>query len=296
MHVPKEALREEIEKLVTPRPEWPFLEVRAFLEGRGVRVPALVAADTSQGWILLEDLGDDTLAEVIGREPSRKESLYRLAVEDLARAQKCLHPLPEGCIVATRAFDEDLLLWELEHFHEWGLRAQGIEFSADELRAWEACTRPLAQEIAGLPRGFVHRDYQSRNLMVLDGALVWIDFQDALLGPKVYDLVALLSDSYQTFAEAFVEQRLSEYAAASGANLGALVREFYLVTVQRKLKDAGRFIFIDRVKKNPAFLPFFSPSLAKVKHALQKLLPTDARMRSLFDLLRAKLPEQFGPS
>ena len=104
----------------------------------------------------------------------------------------------------------------------------------------------------------MHRDYQSRNLMVRAGeALCWIDFQDALLGPRVYDLVALLNDSYQVFDRAFVEARLDDYARARGldaAERAALGREFDLVTVQRKLKDAGRFVFIDRVKQNPSFL------------------------------------------
>jgi hypothetical protein len=104
--------------------------------------------------------------------------------------------------------------------------------------------------------------------------LTWIDFQDALLGPRVYDLVALLNDSYQSFDRDFVEARLDDYASVRGldaAGREALGREFDVVTVQRKLKDAGRFIFIDQVKKNPAFLPYFEPSLAKVRGALARL-------------------------
>ena len=104
--------------------------------------------------------------------------------------------------------------------------------------------------------------------------LVWLDFQDALLGPQVYDLVALLNDSYQTFDRPFIEARLDDFAAAAGLDAegrAALGREFDVVTVQRKLKDAGRFIFIDRVKKNPGFLPYFEPSLAKVRAALARL-------------------------
>ena len=99
-------------------------------------------------------------------------------------------------------------------------------------------------------------------------SLCWIDFQDALLGPRVYDLVALLNDSYQTFDRPFIEARLDEYARAArlGAEARAEVgREFDRVTVQRKLKDAGRFVFIDRVKKNPSFLKFVEPTIAKVR-------------------------------
>ncbi len=262
-----------------PTPRWPFLEVRALLEGRGVRVPALVAEDCDRGLLLLEDLGDETLAAFLERAPARRAEIYRAAVTDLARAQGALGALPDGSVIAGRAFDETLLRWELDHFREWGLDARGRALSDGERARFDDIADRLARRIASWPRGFTHRDYQSRNLMVRGGdgdapALVWIDFQDALLGPRVYDLVALLNDSYQSFDRAFVEARLDEYAAAAGldaAGREALGREFDVVTVQRKLKDAGRFVFIDRVKKNPSFLPYVEPSLAKVRASLARL-------------------------
>jgi aminoglycoside/choline kinase family phosphotransferase len=117
--------------------------------------------------------------------------------------------------------------------------------------------------------------------------LAWIDFQDALLGPRVYDLVALLSDSYQEFERSFIEERLDEFAsdaALSPAERGALGREFEFITVQRKLKDAGRFIFIDRAHKNPAFLSFVEPTIKKARAAITRL-SDDADMRELGTLL-----------
>ncbi len=101
--------------------------------------------------------------------------------------------------------------------------------------------------------------------------------------------MALLNDSYQSFDRPFVEARLDEFAAAAGidaAGRAALGREFDVVTVQRKLKDAGRFIFIDRVKKNPAFLPYFEPSLAKVRAALARLTEEED-MRELAAIVAA---------
>jgi hypothetical protein len=262
-----------------PTSRWPFLEVHGLLHGRGVRVPGLLAEDCERGLLLIEDLGDETLAAFLERAPDRRAEIYRAAVTDLARAQRSLGALPEGSVVAGRAFDEKLLRWELDHFREWGLDARGRELAAEDRAAFDALADRLARRIAAWPRGFTHRDYQSRNLMVRGGAgeapeLVWIDFQDALLGPRVYDLVALLNDSYQSIDRAFMEARLDEFAAVAGldaAGREALGREFDVVTVQRKLKDAGRFIFIDRVKKNPSFLPYFEPSLAKVRGALARL-------------------------
>jgi aminoglycoside/choline kinase family phosphotransferase len=293
MFVPDGLKAEEIDKGGAKAARWPFLEVRDLLAARGVAVPDVYAEDTRRGWILLEDLGDDTLAAFLERYPQRREGVYARAVADVARAQTSLAELPQGCIVASRAFDEDLLSWEIHHFREWALEARGIALGADDRAAFDRIAKGLAARIAGWPRRFVHRDYQSRNLMVRpDGSLCWIDFQDALLGPRVYDLVALLNDSYQTFDRAFVEARLDDYARASGlgsrerAEIG---REFDLVTVQRKLKDAGRFVFIDRVKGNDAFLKFVEPTIAKVRASLDRLQDDDG-MRALSSLLGRVLP------
>jgi aminoglycoside/choline kinase family phosphotransferase len=289
MFVP-DAAPEEVTSGAAPE-RWPFLEVQELLHGRGVRVPRVLAEDCARGLLVIEDLGDETLAAFLERAPARKAEVYRRAVTDLAAAQRRLAALPDGSVVATRGFDEKLLRWELDHFREWGLDARGRELPPGERTRFDLLADRLAKRIAVWARGFVHRDYQSRNLMVKETAgafeLVWIDFQDALLGPRVYDLVALLNDSYQSFDRPFIEARLDEYAAAAGldaAGRAQLGREFDVVTVQRKLKDAGRFIFIDRVKKNPSFLPYFEPSLAKVRAALKRLTDEED-MRELTGLV-----------
>jgi aminoglycoside/choline kinase family phosphotransferase len=279
MVIPDAAQPEELAKTDESGRRWPFLEVRELLEARGIRVPRLLAEACNDGLLLVEDLGDDTLATYLTRVPEQRERLYQAAIADVARAQQQLRRLPEGSIVATRSFDRDLLRWEIDHFREWGLEGRGIELTAAERAEFALHADYLADTIASWPRGFVHRDYQSQNLMVLchDGGrteLVWIDFQDALLGPRVYDLVALLNDSYQSLERPFIEARLDEYAGCLGldrAEREAIGREFDLVTVQRKLKDAGRFVFIDRVKGNPRFLQFVEPTIEKVRRALDRL-------------------------
>jgi hypothetical protein len=293
MFVPEGAKPEEVAKGGAPATRWPFLEVRDLLALRGVDVPALLGEDTARGWVLLEDLGDDTLAAYLASHGDRRESLYVQAVRDLAQGQRALAELPASSVVATRAFDQELLGWEIHHFREWALEARGVTLSTSDRAAFDDIASRLAGRIAGWARAFVHRDYQSRNLMVRPGErLCWIDFQDALLGPRVYDLVALLNDSYQVFDRAFVEARLDDYAGARGlgtAERAALGREFDLVTVQRKLKDAGRFVFIDRVKQNPSFLRFVEPTIAKVRASLERL-GDDADMVRLSALLSRVLP------
>jgi N-acetylmuramate 1-kinase len=312
MFVPEGHKAEEIQKdrISTEVRRWPFLEIGDLLRDHDVLVPRILAEDTHRGWLLLEDLGDDTLANYLLRRPETKSALYTCAVTDLARAQGRLAGplLPPGSVVRTRAFDQDLLLWEIEHFREWGLEARGHFLKPEQRTTFDALAGRLAKRIASLPYGFTHRDYQSRNLMVRETPesvgrstaearhrLVWIDFQDALLGPRVYDLVALLNDSYQEFDRAFVEARLGEFADAAGMNASeraALVFQFDLVTVQRKLKDAGRFVFIERVKGNSSFLKFVTPTIAKVKGSLARLAPEDEDMRLLAALLHEVIPDE----
>jgi hypothetical protein len=295
MFVPDGPTPEEVHNGHLPE-RWPFLEVRDLLEARGVDVPRVLAEDTSHGWLVLEDLGEDTLANYLSRVPGDKPAIYTCAVQDLAEAQASLADLPEGSIVGTRRFDYELLRWEIEHFREWGLDARKKPLLSDDAASFASIADGLAKKIAGLPVGFTHRDYQSRNLMVRASpsrkgkpfGLVWLDFQDALLGPRVYDLVALLNDSYQTFDRAFVEARLGDYADRAGLDASsreALVMEFDLVTVQRKLKDAGRFVFIDRQKQNPSFLKFVVPTVGKVGKALERLAPHDRDMAALHGIL-----------
>jgi len=257
--------------------ELPFVNVHRYLEKLGVRVPRILRYDEPAGMMVLEDLGDITFEQALNTGSATE--LYGRAVDLLARlrveAEK--RPDPE-CLAFTRAFDEDLYDWELHHFREWGLEVWSGKKPTDAERAeLDAIFRRISRRLADEPRGFTHRDYQSRNLMVLNGELVVIDFQDALQGPRQYDLVALLRDSYVELDRDFVDAMLDRYIAAFAEAGGERIDPkpfkalFDLLTVQRKLKDAGRFEFIHRVKGNPGFLVSIPASLRYVKAALDRL-------------------------
>jgi aminoglycoside/choline kinase family phosphotransferase len=283
MVMPPGAKPEEVTKGGPPAVE-PFVDVQRFLEHLGVRVPAIVAFypdDPEGGLMVLEDLGDEMLeTRLAAGEP--RGSLYERAIDQLARlrAEAERRAAGEvGCIAFTRAFETDLYLWELHHFREWLLEAWKGAALAPAERAevdWEF--QAIARALDAEPKGLTLRDYQSRNVMILPGGeQVVIDFQDALLGPRQYDLVALLRDSYvdldEPFVEAMLRRWLERFHAAGGPRLDyePFRATFDLLTVQRKLKDAGRFVFIDRVKRNPDFLGFIPLSLRYVRDAFARL-------------------------
>jgi aminoglycoside/choline kinase family phosphotransferase len=293
MVLPAERTPEEVTKGGASAVD-PFVDVQRYLAGIGVRVPAILAFLEPEGLMVLEDLGDEMLETrlLAGDAPA---PLYERAIDQLARLRARAEAAPGGCVAFTRSFDADLYRWELEHFVEWGLEAwKGGRLSpADRAvagRAFDEIARALEAE----PKGFTHRDYQSRNLMVLpSGQQAVIDFQDALLGPRQYDLVALLRDSYVELEPALVEAMLRRYLDRLHAEGGPRLEyapfrdAFDLLTVQRKLKDAGRFVFIDRVRKNPGFLPSIPASLRYVREAFGRR----ADLAELREVLARHVPE-----
>ncbi|MGZ3461757.1 MAG: aminoglycoside phosphotransferase family protein [Archangium sp.] len=260
-----------------PPKELPFVNVHRYLEKLGIRVPRILRYDEPAGMMVLEDLSDLTFEAAL-EGGKHQQALYTRAVDLLARmrAQAERKPDPE-CLAFTRAFDEDLYDWELHHFREWGLEVWSGKKPTDAERAeLDRVFRDIARQLAAAPRGFTHRDYQSRNIMVKEGELVVIDFQDALQGPRQYDLVALLRDSYVELDRDFVDTMLDRYIATFGEVTGERIDAksfkafFDLLTIQRKLKDAGRFEFIHRVKGNPGFLVSIPASLRYVRDAFKR--------------------------
>ena len=282
MVMPPDARPEEVTKGETPAVD-PFVDVQAFLRRVGARVPEIVAFHTDDprgGLMILEDLGDEMLETrlLAGEAP---EPLYERAIDQLALVRAAAEEAQRAgaaCVAFTRAFDRDLYLWELHHFREWLLEEwKGARLDPAEREVVERAFERIATALDAEPKGFTHRDYQSRNLMVLpSGEQAVIDFQDALLGPRQYDLVALLRDSYVELPPELVDRMIRRYldrmAEHGGPRLDPVrFREvFDLLTVQRKLKDAGRFVFIDRVKKNPGFLPSIPASLRYVREAFSR--------------------------
>ena len=288
-----------------PRPrELPFVNVQRYLANIGMPVPAIDRVDMPRGVLILEDLGEQMLEDSVlqaraGSDPEREViNIYSEAIDLLIRFQYAVlrdeksQSRQTDCIGFTRSFDKELLLWELDHYREWGLEAQ---FGKDKIAPYkdrlDACFEAIADELVHAPRTLVLRDYQSRNIMWKKDTWILIDFQDALLGPAIYDLVALLRDSYVELTPEQVTELVDYYIECGDSidlpwcsDAHQVRRLFHLQTIQRKLKDAGRFIYIDRVKNNPSFLDYYDSSIQYVRHALSQLDGFDELISILEDV------------
>jgi hypothetical protein len=259
--------------------ELPYLNVRRHLAKAGVAVPVLYHYDQRAGLLYLEDFGDLLLVQACRDGRSAETArLYHRAIETLVRIHTIATTPPDpGCIAFQRAFDVPLLMWEFDHFLEYGVVARhGKPMCADDFQPVRAEFQKIAELMAGQPRVFTHRDYHSRNLMVDGERLGVLDFQDALMGPAVYDLASLLRDAYIALDEALIDELIAAYLDRmdrAGAGLGdraSFRRLFDLTSIQRNLKAAGRFVYIDRVKKNPKFLADIPRVLGYVRRNLAK--------------------------
>ena len=267
--------------------ELPFINVLRPMAKAGVPVPSLYYFDEEAGLLYLEDFGDVTLFQACssGNHESPR-FYYNQAIDTLVKIHLRLSPdQNSSCVAFTRSFDVPLLMWEFEHFLEYGIwaRSRNRPMCAEHEKTIREVFHTIAEVVASQPFVFTHRDYHSRNLMVHGGQLGVIDFQDALMGPVTYDLASLLRDSYIALDEALIDELIIRYlegmcrgldVSTQGrmllTNPEAFRRVFDFTSIQRNLKAAGRFVYIDQVKGNQKFLADIPRTLGYVRRNLEK--------------------------
>jgi aminoglycoside/choline kinase family phosphotransferase len=238
----------------------PYLAVTALLAACGVHVPAIHAVDEARGFVLLEDLGHTHYLTKI-RAGGDVDDLYAAALDSLLRIQL------DGLAGARELppYDAAVLHREMALMPEW-FCGRHLQLTLDETtRAMlERAFAFLAEECLAQPAVFVHRDYHSRNLMVLgQGGPGIIDFQDALRGPIGYDLVSLLKDCYIAWPRPRVEAWVRGYrdglvtrggAALAGADARQFLRWFDIAGLQRHTKVLGIFARLNWRDGKPGYL------------------------------------------
>jgi N-acetylmuramate 1-kinase len=252
----------------------PFVAVATMLRAAGLHAPAVLAQDLEQGFLLLEDLGETLYLDEISRHPERTDALYADALMALVQMQTRLGDAAD----ALPPYDRDLMAREIALFPDWLVGRHLAAHAPVTLPAGFATAGDaLLDVLTALPRGFVHRDFHSRNLMVLeaDGPGL-LDFQDAVAGPVAYDLVSLLKDCYVAWPRARVEGWVTDFhtaAIAAGAilpSLEAFLREFDLMGVQRQLKAAGIFCRLHHRDGKSGYLADIPRTLGYVVEAGQR--------------------------
>jgi len=257
-----------------------FVNVYRHFDKVNIPIPRLYLYNMKWGILYLEDLGDCVLEKAQTKMTyDEKKKTYRRAIEHMIKIhEEATRAETPRFVGFGRAFDRDLLFMELMHFVEYGIEArQGVKVDPDDLEMIEKHMKMISDELARQPRVLVHRDFQSRNLLIKNGDLRIIDFQDALMGTRQYDLVSLLRDSYVVLPEEIITDCIALYCDKVEESTGKRIdrehfmRIFHLQTLQRKLKDAGRFDYIDIVKRNPGFLRYIPNTINYVKHAFDAL-------------------------
>jgi aminoglycoside/choline kinase family phosphotransferase len=268
----------------------PFVNVADLLLAMPVPIPRIVDHVDELGILALEDLGDVTLQAHLGvSSPIQHAALYRQAVGLIATLQRrgaelsSPASLPYGI-----AFDVDKFTWELDFFLKHFVEGyRGAQLNDADREALREEFRPIIHELAGETRVLCHRDYHSRNLMMHEGLLYMIDFQDARMGPDTYDLVSLLRDSYVDLPEVVVDELIAFFLALkapagslASADEAAFRERFDLMALQRNLKALGTFGYQAGARQNPVYIQYIPRTIRYVRQNLTKY-ERFARLREL---------------
>jgi hypothetical protein len=262
----------------------PFANVAELLRLIPLPVRLVLGHSDPLGILALQDLGDVTLQAHLGASsPTQHADLYREAVALIETLQRRGAELQADRYIPYQvAFDVEKLTWELEFFVKYFILGyRGVALKDSERSALQEEWAAIVDELAAEPRVLCHRDYHSRNLMLSDGSLYIIDFQDARMGPDTYDLASLLRDSYVDIADWELDDLIAHFLALKGnADVQEFRRRFDLMALQRNLKALGTFGYQTMTRGNPVYIQYMPRTLRYARSNLEKY-PRFTRLREL---------------
>ncbi len=266
----------------------PFVKVAGMMAAAGLNAPKLLAQDLDQGFLLLTDLGTQTLLDVLSED--NVEAYFRRAGDELIKWQLASKPgtLPP--------YDDALLKREVNLFPDWYIAKHlNVTLSATQQSSLLASFDTILSNNLAQSRVYVHRDFTPRNLMVpvsMDRAPGVLDFQDAVEGPIGYDIASIYREAFISWDEALVLDgtiRYWEKAKKAGLPVPADFSDFYQqvewMGLQRHLKILGIFARLNYRDQKPRYLadtPRFVTYVRKVGERYQELWP----LIRLFDALK----------
>jgi N-acetylmuramate 1-kinase len=264
----------------------PFVDIAFLLAKSAINVPKIYAEDLERGFLLLNDLGNQTYLDVIDGENA--DALFDDALQALLAFQQLpmVAPLP--------SYDVALLRRELELFPQWYVKHElGVEFDAAQQQQWQHISDLLIDSALAQPKVLVHRDYMPRNLMLSEPNPGVLDFQDAVYGPVTYDVTCLFKDAFLSWPEERVRGWLEKYwqqALALNipvqADFDDFLRASDLMGVQRHLKVIGIFARICHRDGKPRYLADVPRFFSYIEAVIARR-PELAELQALFSSLRA---------
>lgn len=253
----------------------PFMAISNAYAEAGIRVPNVHAFNEAEGFMVLDDLGDDLLFGQLADEADARQ-WYAKALSALPAIMRCrdteLGLLP--------AYDEALLQRELSLFSDWLVEKHlGIRLTSAQQVIWQKTCSSLIGSALEQPQVGVHRDYHSRNLMVTtDSNLGVIDFQDAVRGPVTYDAVSLLRDCYIKWPASMTYELLADFTHRlrveglldQSISDKQFCRWFDWMGIQRHLKASGIFARLNHRDNKPGYLADMPRTLSYIKDVSAK--------------------------
>jgi len=243
-----------------------FIAAAHFLRARGLAAPDIYAADTAQGFVLIEDLGDDLYADVVGSGVD-EEVLYGAAIDAIARLQAEPAPAQLSPDASLHEYDQLACLAEIDLMTEWFMPlALGRRARPDEVAEHRTLWRDALATVHSSQPVFVHRDYHAQNLFWLPqrsgtARVGMIDFQDALAGNSSYDVISLLEDARRDVPAGLAAAMKERYLAAMKAqgrpiDSEAWTAEAAVTAAQRNTKIAGIFARLAGRDGKPRYLDY----------------------------------------
>ena len=269
----------------------PFVQVQKHLNKLSINVPQILEIDSKKGFILLSDLGDETLLKRLERVSKKRDQLiwFKKAIDLLVKMQVSATRNTVPIDAYGLYFDEEKLMWEvgftLAHFYN-DILARKIPGS--DIKRVEGYFQWICKQLASQMWVFTHRDYHCRNVMVLGEELYMIDFQDARLGCPQYDLASLLRDSYYQLEEDVVYELVDYYLSSlqkkseTKINEKEFIKTFDLMSIQRNFKAIGSFASFFMKRGDARYLKFVGNTFENIRRNLLKYPELDELRCTLF--------------
>jgi aminoglycoside/choline kinase family phosphotransferase len=281
--------------LYSERENFAYLTIGRHLFEKGLPIPEIYHCDLRNGWFIMRDLGQTNLQEEASRQRDRSV-LYRRTLEILVRLQiEGSKGFNTSWTCQTERYDPFVMRrYEADYFRDSFLHNYlGLKADWPELEGPFTFLAKMASKAEN--HFFLHRDFQSRNIMVSDAQVGIIDWQGARLGPLAYDVASLIIDPYTNLSShertqlyEFYLDRLEDYPSEWADHF----REtFPYLAIQRNLQILGAFSFLSKVRGKPYFEAYIPPALRSLDGLLsglndQELLPLKDLASALSDSSR----------